>query len=269
MSRFIDRDCRATATTVSGRAYNGYRLRSQTHLLDIPAELAALIAAVHDNESAVAAVTAVGAALSPLTLKLLVDHCARTGTPIAYSLTDPSGALLFEESDVRTALPTYASPATRLATLADRRYGKGVVKNGTYAETARALRAAAIVGIARNLPTRDGASGYGAAVRTTDGDIHFGGQYSTPDERLGAHAEMAVIARMLSQGANGFTDIAIASSKFPEVPVSPCGACRQFIAEAAAATDSRPAIHLFASESESSATYALSELLPAPWANRT
>lgn len=264
MSKFIDRDCRATATANSGRAYIGCRIRSQTHILDIPAELTALIAAVHDNDRIVVAVNAAGDALSPLTLKLLIDHSARTGAPMAYSLKDTGGTLLFETPDVRTALPSYVSPATALANQA---YEIGMVKRGEYADVARALRDAAIAGIARNFPTRDGASGYGAAVRTVEGDIYFGGQYSTPDERLGAHAEMAVLARALSLGAGGFTDVAVASSKFPEVPASPCGACRQFIREAATATGSRPTIHLFASESSASAVHTLPELLPTPWTN--
>ncbi len=274
MSKFIDRTISSRAITRSGRIYTGARIANATHILDIPAELAALVRAVHHNDTEILAVettvTETSATVSPLVLKLLADHSTRTGTPIQYTLRSTHGTTVFATDDARTMLPSYASQMPRLASLAARDFAPAKIPADAVGDDlTSALKKAARDGITRNFPTRDGASGYGAAVRATDGALYFGGQYSTPDERLGAHAEMAVLIHALLDGATGFTHLALASSKFKDVPASPCGCCRQFLADTARATESEPHVHLFAMETDATAVYTLDELLPAAWTNRT
>src|SRR3989344_924346 len=273
MSKFIDKSSFATARTRSGRSYGGFRIATSTHVLDIPAELVALVRAVHRNDFDITEVSATiqtGGSVSPLVLKILADHTARTDIPIRYSLRTAKSALVFETDDARTAIPFYQSPGKTLEMLAKRTYVDAKIPADSYEESAieKKMYECAMVGIGRNFPTRDRASCYGAAGRTTSGDIYFGGQYSAFDERLGVHAEMAVLINALLDGATGFTHVGIASSKFPDSIAPPCGACRQFLFEAAAATGSVLTMHLFASQGIARATYSLDELLPIPWSNK-
>lgn len=264
MSRFIDTETFAEARSRSGRSYTGLHIFSQTHMHDIPAELAALVRAMHENDLEISEVLATGTGpVSPLVLKILADHGIRTGVPVAYTLRTPAGEVVFKTGDARETLPFYVPAGAELQCLSGRQ-----ISSAKITDDSKTLRELAIAGMGRNFPTREGASGYGAALRIANGDIYFGGQYSAYDERLGVHAEMAVLASALADGAAGFTDIAIASSKFPESPALPCGCCLQFLSEAVRATKSQPLIHLFASEGEQSATYSLDELLPVQWTNR-
>lgn len=273
MSKFIDSEFSATARSKSGRSYSGSRIATATHILDIPAELAALVRAAHASDFNIVEVdgTAPGnTSVSPLVLKVLVDHGARTGIPIKYTLRTTGGKVIYETSNVRSALPFYQSPGAVLEIVAQRALADVRVAANSYSEETveQKLRECAIQGIMRNFPTRNGASGYGAAVRTVNGDIYFGGQYSAFDERLGVHAEMAVLLNALLSGATGFTHVGIASSKFPDSIAPPCGSCRQFLAEAARATLSTPTIHLFASKTDEKSSYSLEELLPVQWTNK-
>lgn len=263
----------SVATSASGASYAAGRVGSQTHLLDIPSELAALVRAVHANDCCITEVAtlAEGASSpSPLVLKILADHGARTGLPIRYSLRDAAGTAVFETPDARAAIPAYRSPLPVLASLVSRRPDapKRVLAGPPPADIERQLRDAAVAGCARNFPTREGASGYGAAVLTAEGMLYFGGQYSDPGERLGVHAEMAVLLNVLMDGARNITHIGIASSKFPDTPASPCGACRQFIAEMSRAYGFSPKLCVFASAGAASASYTLPELLPVQWSNK-
>ena len=130
------------------------------------------------------------------------------------------------------------------------------------------LRKWARIGCGNNFPTRDGASGYGAAVLTAAGNIYYGGQYSTFEHRLGVHAEMATLLNALMDGARDITHIGIASSKFVDTLCSPCGCCRQFIAEMSRTYDFSPGIYLFASGNEQFKLCSINELLPVQWTNR-
>ena len=273
MSTFIDANISSCAITRSGRRYTGAHIPSTTHMLDIPAELSALIRAVHHNDTDVVSVETIvddlSISVSPLVLKILADHSARTGSAIHYTLCDKHGSILFETDDACAALSGYTPTPMTLTSLAMREYSEAKISaSATHDDLETTLRNAALAGITRNFPTYDRASGYGAAVRTTDGNIYFGGQYSAFDHRLGVHAEMAVLTHALLDGAMGFTHIALASTKFKDSPASPCGCCRQFMAEVARATDSTPQIHLFASETDATAVYTLEELIPVQWTNK-
>lgn len=271
MSRFIDTAFSAHALSRSGRSYTGYRASSHTHMHDISAELMALIAAVHANDPVIESMEGTSAAqagVSPLVLKILADHGARTGVAIRYRLNDPDGEL-FKTDDTGTTLPGYVSPGKFLPFLSKRAVSdaRRTSHATEEADIAKELKACALLGIERNFPKYEGASGYGAAVRTDVGDIYFGGQYSAFDQRLGVHAEMGVISRALSEGARAITHIGIVSSKFPDSPASPCGCCRQIIAEVARETARAPRIYLFASRTEEMQSFALDELFPVQWTN--
>src|SRR3989344_4491433 len=109
----------STAVSESGQRYAAGRVASQTHLLDIPSELAALVRATHANDYRITEVYTLTEKFTsppPIVLKILIDHSARTGVPIRYTISDASG-LRFEISDVHQALPTYTSPLPLLTSL--------------------------------------------------------------------------------------------------------------------------------------------------------
>lgn len=68
----------------------------------------------------------------------------------------------------------------------------------------------------------------GAALRTGDGHIITAGNVENVSYGLTICAERAAIFRALAEGYTHFTAIAIAG---PADTVSPCGACRQVLAE--------------------------------------
>lgn len=264
----------SVAVSRSGALYPAGYVGSQTHLLDIPSELAALVRAVQHNDVHIEAVHTIvpdpATPLSPLVVKLLIDHGARTGTPLRYCVRDTSGAILFESRDVRELLPWYPEPSVALASVTERVAdpATGRLDPASDLSTEMQLRAWALKGRTRNFPTYDAASGYGAAVLTGTGDIYYGGQYSTFDHRLGVHAEMGALVNAIMDGARDITHIGIASSKFPDTPCSSCGCCRQFVSEIARKHDLTPTFCLFASENEEYVAHAASELLPAQWTNK-
>lgn len=264
----------SVAVSRSGALYPAGYVGSQTHLLDTPSELAALVRAVQHNDVHVEAVyTTVpdpSTPLSPLVVKLLIDHGARTGTPLRYYIRDISGKVLLESSDVRELLPWYPEPSTPLVSITGRvaDSATGRLDPASDLPTEMQLREWALKGRTRNFPTYDAASGYGAAILTNTGDIYYGGQYSTFDHRLGVHAEMGVLINAIMDGARDITHIGIVSSKFPDTPCSPCGCCLQFVSEISRKYDFSPIFCLFASENEQYVTYTTSELLPAQWTNK-
>src|SRR3989344_4836911 len=108
MSRFIDNAFLASARSRSGRIYRGSRISTATHVLDIPAELAALVRAVHHNDFDITEIVTTldeEYPVSPLVLKILADHTSRTGVPIRYILRTIAGQTISEINDVREALP--------------------------------------------------------------------------------------------------------------------------------------------------------------------
>jgi cytidine deaminase len=67
----------------------------------------------------------------------------------------------------------------------------------------------------------------GAALLTTDGTLVSACNVENASYGLAVCAERAAICKAISEGYREFTAIAIAASPL----ASPCGACRQFIAE--------------------------------------
>ena|SRR5699024_10063640 len=69
----------------------------------------------------------------------------------------------------------------------------------------------------------------GAAVRTQSGNVYFGCNIENSSFPLTCCAERTAIFKAVSQGEREFTDIAVIADT--EDVVSPCGACRQVMAE--------------------------------------
>ena len=69
----------------------------------------------------------------------------------------------------------------------------------------------------------------GAAVLGEDGRIFTGGNVENASYGLTVCAERVAVFKAVSEGTRNFTAIAVAAEG--EGPVSPCGACRQVLAE--------------------------------------
>lgn len=67
----------------------------------------------------------------------------------------------------------------------------------------------------------------GAAIMTSNGDVFTGCNIESSSYGLSICAERCALFKALSQGADDFVKIAIAVER--EVPVPPCGACRQLL----------------------------------------
>jgi cytidine deaminase len=261
----------SVARSVSGAIYDGVLIGSDTNLLTITSEQVALSMATAVQEYGIEKVITMttGSASdlqSPLVLKILVDHALRTKRVIAYSIVNQNGETLFEIDDVQKAFPFYSPVPIILEKVSTAVVAANIVE--TDVENIEALKQCAIEGILRNFPLYDSASGYGAAVMTSSGKIFFSGQYSSPDRRLSAHAEMNAMLCAVMAGETDIIRLGVVSSKFTDEPCQMCGMCRQFLAEMCAKWNIDPAIHCFASETDASVMWRLKEYLPATWTSK-
>ena len=74
-------------------------------------------------------------------------------------------------------------------------------------------------------------SGYavGAAIRDADGCVHVGCNVENASYGLSVCAERHAVAAAIAAGARVFSAVAVVTDSSP--PASPCGACRQVLAE--------------------------------------
>jgi cytidine deaminase len=261
----------SVALSASGAMYDGVLIGSDTNLLTISSEQVALSMATAVQDYGIEKVTTMTTGStsdlqSPLVLKILVDHALRTKHVIAYSIVNQNGETLFEVDDVRRIFPFYTPRAIELAKISTASITSNIIEAAL--EDIGALKRCAIEGIARNFPLYDSASGYGAAVMTSSGKIFFSGQYSSPDKRLGVHAEMNAILCAMMAGETEVVRLGVVSSKFTEEPCQMCGCCRQFLAEMCAKWNIDPEIHCFASESDALVMWKVSDYLPATWTSK-
>lgn len=91
----------------------------------------------------------------------------------------------------------------------------------TLVEAARAVRENAHVPYSRFK--------VGAALRAADGSVHVGCNVENVAYPEGTCAEAGAIAAMVAAGARDIVELAVIADS--PVPVSPCGGCRQKIAE--------------------------------------
>ena len=96
----------------------------------------------------------------------------------------------------------------------------------------------------------------GAALTATSGAVYSGCNVENIAYPEGTCAEAGAIAAMVAAGETRFTDIAVVADS--PVPVTPCGGCRQKLAEFAAPE----ATITMASVSGQSATMKVADLLP-------
>ena len=261
------------ACSQSGQCYAAGAVASDTHLLDITSEQAALVLASGHADFAVRRIATIteteddaSVSISPLVLKLLIDHERRTGVPITYSVYGMTGNVLFEATTPRALCPYYEAPIVPLQKTRNGRPGQNSTRWEAAKETLQeALKKAALQGSERAFTTHDAGSRYGASVATKSGMVYFGGQYSGFEKRIGLHAEMNALIAALMDGGKDITHIGVVSDKYPDSPCPLCGCCRQFIAELSQKYGITPLIYSFAKENHVLSEHTLEELLPDGW----
>jgi cytidine deaminase len=96
----------------------------------------------------------------------------------------------------------------------------------------------------------------GAALATEEGETYTGANLEVSNYSNSLHAEEVALARALMEGERSFAAVAVASSQ-PAL-VTPCGMCRQTLAEFCA-----PDLRIVCEAGEGVETFTLGDLLPA------
>jgi len=96
----------------------------------------------------------------------------------------------------------------------------------------------------------------GAALATADGRTYTGANLEVSNYSNSLHAEEVALARALMDGERTFDAVAVASSK-PSL-ITPCGMCRQTLAEYCTHD-----LRVVCGVDDGSETFALGDLLPA------
>ena len=95
----------------------------------------------------------------------------------------------------------------------------------------------------------------GAALETADGEVYVGCNIENANYSNSLHAEEVALAEAIKEGHEEFARIAVSSSR--RDGVTPCGMCRQTLAEFCGEEFS-----VLCDEGESVSEYTLGELLP-------
>lgn len=264
------------AYSKSGRSYLGSLIESDTHLLNISPEQVALCMSTQKRDYAVERVITMvehapkDEAVSPINIKILIDYARRTGTTLAYTVIGERGETLFETTDVRTTVPFYQPPDIILD-----RVGRAppIEENSAQVDLAKTdivptLKKYATMGLERNFPTYNSASGYATAVITKNGKVYYSGQYSSFERRTNIHSEMAAILAAFMDGNRDITHMALISTKYKKEPCEICGFCRQFIFEMASRFGLDIKIFCFALENDFFTKYTIDAYLPNAWASK-
>ena len=102
----------------------------------------------------------------------------------------------------------------------------------------------------------------GAALRGTDGSITIGCNVENASYPVGICAERGAVAAAVARGIREFDRLVIATES--EIPASPCGMCRQVLAEIA------PELQIVSvTTSGGAARWTMRELLPAAFTSRS
>jgi len=262
----------SVALSKTREKYYAGSVDSDTNLLDFSSEQCALLLSIQQQDfSIIDIVTLVEKRvawenlLSPLVVKVLSDYSIRTGNTLSYTLLDREGTTFFSTKNVLELTPYY-KPTTNIiektkgGTLSS---NTGIFSSDT--ETVSLLRKYSREAIARNFPTYDSASGYGAVALTADGSYFQSGQYGSFEKRLNIHAEMGALISTFMNHKKNVIALGVAATKFKESPCEICGCCRQFLAEMSTRFDLSIAYYCFSLETDDYKQYTLEELLPHPW----
>ena len=95
----------------------------------------------------------------------------------------------------------------------------------------------------------------GAALETADGEVYVGCNIENANYSNSLHAEEVALAEAIKEGHEEFARIAVSSSR--RDGVTPCGMCRQTLAEFCGEE-----FPVLCDEGESVSEYTLGELLP-------
>lgn len=95
----------------------------------------------------------------------------------------------------------------------------------------------------------------GAALRTADGSVYTGCNIENANYSNSLHAEEVAIAAAVQAGHRAFDALAVSSSA--QDGVTPCGMCRQTLAEFCEAD-----LPVYCDEGESVSEYTLGQLIP-------
>jgi len=96
----------------------------------------------------------------------------------------------------------------------------------------------------------------GAAIQTADGTVFTGCNVENENYTNSIHAEALAISNAVQAGHREFDAVAVSSGE--RDGVTPCGTCRQTLAEFCGDD-----LEIYCDEGETTAVYTLGELLPA------
>lgn len=265
------------AISKSGRHYVAGRIASDTKLLDISSEQAALALSAQSNDFKVYKIITLmenpdsGSAVSPVVIKILIDHSIRTGIPIEYKIINLKNETILRLENIINTFSFYNPSTVKLAKTEENTpisENKIILHSKAENEYPLLLKQYAIQGIERNFPTYDLASGYGAAVITKNNSLYFSGQYSGFSNNTGLHAEMAVILRALMDDNSEITHLGVVSTKYPDVPCTMCGCCRQFVSEISARFNLDIKIFYYAKDNNIYTFQKINDYLPGAWTSK-
>ena len=273
LSLSVEKDLTEATASIAyslSKAYIASSIASDTNFLSISSEQASLALSVLQNDytvnSVVTLVETNKVGVSPVIIKYIVDHTTRTDIPIAYKIINKEGGVLFEIDNASKLVPFYTPPQINLRKIKNLKLETNIVN--AKIKNPLDLKKFAISGIERNFPLYDNASGYGTAISTKSGKIHFAGQYSKMGRSLGIHSEINALISAISHNDRDIECIGVVSTKYLDTPCDMCGICRQLVTEIFAKLDISPKIYCFAKDTDEFKEHILEEYLPSAWTSK-
>ncbi len=258
----------------SGKSYIAGNIETQTHLLNYSSEQNVLMLSILNNDDKVyKIITMVETTdykkknVSPIVVKAMLDHISKTHTDIEYEVYNVNGEKIFESKNINKLTGFYKPSKIFLSKFKDNKISNNRTKyRGKNIKDE--LKKYSLQAITRNFPNYDSASGYGTAIITKKKNIYFGGQYSSPDNRLGYHSEIATIISALMNKDYEITHLGVVSSKFKDNVCNCCGICRQFISEINQIFKTNIIIYNFAQDSDIYTKNTIKTYLPNQWTSK-